>query len=38
MMFRAVNQVDDWPSVDLFAREANVPEPIAEIPATNPKL
>ena len=38
MMFRAVNQVDDWPSVDLFAREADLPGPIAEIPASNPKL
>jgi CubicO group peptidase (beta-lactamase class C family) len=38
MMFRAVNQVDVWPSIDLFAREADMPGPIAEIPATNPKL
>ncbi|MDX2432629.1 MAG: serine hydrolase domain-containing protein [Bacteroides sp.] len=38
MMFRAVNQVHDWPTVDLFVRETNLPGPIAEIPATNPKL
>jgi len=38
MMFRAVNRVDDWPSVDLFGREADLPGPIAEIPASNPKL
>lgn len=38
MMFRAVNQVNDWPAVDLFGREANLPDPIAEIPASNPKL
>lgn len=38
MMFRAVNRVHDWPSVDLFGRESDVPHPIAEIPATNPKL
>lgn len=38
MMFRAVNRVNDWPEVNLFGREINPPHPIAEIPATNPKL
>lgn len=38
MMFRAVNRVHEWPSVDLFGSEKKLPEPIAEIPASNPKL
>ncbi|MCP4312700.1 MAG: beta-lactamase family protein [Bacteroidetes bacterium] len=38
MMFSAVNRVDIWPSIDLFSMDADLPEPIAEIPATNPKL
>ncbi len=38
MMFGAVSGVDHWPSVDLFTMESGEPEPISEIPATNPKL
>ncbi len=38
MMFGAVNQVEEWPVIDLFTMEANHPNPITEIPATNPKL
>jgi CubicO group peptidase (beta-lactamase class C family) len=38
MMFGAVNKVNDWPEIDLFSMDANLPNPIAEIPATNPKL
>lgn len=38
MMFNAVNRVHDWPTIDLFSIETESPDPIAEIPATNPKL
>lgn len=38
MMFSAVNRVHQWPSVDLFGNDKKLPEPIAEIPASNPKL
>lgn len=38
MMFSAINHVREWPSLDLFTMEENHPEPISEIPATNPKL
>lgn len=38
MMFGAVNRVDEWPVIDLFTMESDTPNPITEIPATNPKL
>lgn len=38
MMFAAVNRVNTWPSVDLFCMDDDGPEPITEIPATNPNL
>jgi len=38
MMFNAVNRVDAWPAIDLFSMETDSPNPITEIPATNPKL
>ena len=38
MMFKAVNRVKEWPSIDLFAMDSDSPNPITEIPATNPKL
>ncbi len=38
MMFGTVNRVNAWPAVDLFTMETDSPNPIAEIPATNPKL
>lgn len=38
MMFGAVNRVDNWPVIDLFGVETVLPNPIAEIPASNPKL
>lgn len=38
MMFNAVNRVHDWPTIDLFSMETGSPEPITDIPATNPKL
>ena len=38
MMFNAVNRVDEWPAIDLFSMDTDSPNPIAEIPATNPKL
>ena len=38
MMFGAVNRVNDWPLIDLFSMESDIPNPITEIPATNPKL
>lgn len=38
MMFRAVNRVKEWPAIDLFSLETGTPNPITEIPATNPKL
>jgi hypothetical protein len=38
MMFGSVNKVQQWPGIDLFSVEDNHPGPIADIPATNPKL
>jgi hypothetical protein len=38
MMFGAVNRVNNWPASDLFTVEIENPNPIADIPATNPKL
>jgi len=38
MMFGAVNRVNDWPLIDLFSLESDSPNPITEIPTTNPKL
>ena len=38
MMFRAVNQVNEWPVIDLFTMDSGIPNPITEIPPTNPKL
>jgi CubicO group peptidase (beta-lactamase class C family) len=38
MMFNSVNRVGVWPAIDLFSLESGSPNPISEIPATNPKL
>jgi CubicO group peptidase (beta-lactamase class C family) len=38
MMFSSVNRVEIWPAIDLFSLELDSPNPITEIPATNPKL
>jgi len=38
MMFGAINRVKQWPVFDLFTMEEASPEPITEIPASNPKL
>jgi CubicO group peptidase (beta-lactamase class C family) len=38
MMFNAVHSVDEWPDINLFTMETGSPNPITEIPATNPKL
>ncbi len=38
MMFSAVYRVDEWPEIDLFSMEDETPNPIAEMPALNPKL
>ena len=38
MMFRSIYKVEEWPHIDLFSLEADHPGPIADIPATNPKL
>ncbi len=38
LMFGAVNRVNHWPAIDLFSMESVSPDPITEIPATNPKL
>jgi hypothetical protein len=38
MMFGAVNRVQEWPAIDLFSMDINNPNPITEIPATNPNL
>lgn len=38
MMFGAVNRVYEWPAIDLFSMSSGTPNPIKEIPATNPKL
>jgi hypothetical protein len=38
MMFSSINKVEEWPHIDLFSMEEEAPGPIADIPATNPKL
>lgn len=38
MMFGTISRVKEWPAIDLFTMELNTPNPIAKIPATNPKL
>lgn len=38
MMFHTVNQVEHWPSINLFGPETAGRNPISKIPATNPKL
>lgn len=38
LMFGSVNKVKEWPQIDLFSLEEGQPGPIADIPATNPKL
>ena len=38
MMFGSINRVQEWPQIDLFFLEEDSPGPIADIPATNPKL
>ena len=38
LMFGAVSHVAEWPVIDLFSMEDESPNPIAEIPSTNPKL
>jgi CubicO group peptidase (beta-lactamase class C family) len=38
MMFGTISKVQQWPDIDLFTMEENHPGPIADIPATNPKL
>jgi CubicO group peptidase (beta-lactamase class C family) len=38
LMFGSVSKVEQWPAIDLFTMEENQPGPIADIPATNPKL
>jgi CubicO group peptidase (beta-lactamase class C family) len=38
LMFGTVNMVDEWPDIDLFTMESGSPNPISEIPATNPNL
>ncbi len=38
MMFGVVNRVDEWPSIDLFSMDLDIPNPITEIPPANPKL
>lgn len=38
MMFGSINAVQEWPHIDLFSMEEDHPDPIADIPATNPKL
>jgi hypothetical protein len=38
MMFGAISKVQQWPDIDLFTMEEKHPGPIADIPATNPKL
>ncbi len=38
MMFGAVGAVKQWPLIDLFSMDDRGPEPITDIPATNPKL
>ena len=38
MMFRAVNSVELWPYLNLFLVDQDYPEPISEIPVSNPLL
>jgi len=38
MMFRAVNSVELWPYLNLFLVDQDYPEPISEIPFSNPLL
>lgn len=38
MMFRAVNKVESWPSVDLFKTSSVNLHPLSQIPANNPNL
>lgn len=38
MMFGAINRVKQWPVFDLFTMEEVGPDPITDIPASNPKL
>ncbi|MDF1574438.1 MAG: serine hydrolase [Bacteroidales bacterium] len=38
LMFGAVGAVEQWPGIDLFSVDDKGPGPIADIPATNPKL
>ncbi|MDA3823077.1 MAG: serine hydrolase [Bacteroidales bacterium] len=38
MMFRAINKVELWPYLNLFLVDMNAPEPISEIPESNPQL
>ena len=38
LMFTSVNRVKTWPEIDLFSMREEVPHPITEIPAMNPKL
>jgi len=38
MMFRAINKIELWPYLNLFLVDINAPEPISEIPESNPQL
>ena len=38
MMFKAVNRVDLWPYLNLFLVDQEYPDPITEIPESNPLL
>ena len=38
LMFGSIHAVEQWPDIDLFTMEEDLPGPIADIPATNPKL
>jgi len=38
MMFGTIYKVEQWPDIDLFTMDEKHPGPIADIPATNPKL
>jgi CubicO group peptidase (beta-lactamase class C family) len=38
LMFGSIHSVQQWPDIDLFTMEEDLPGPIADIPATNPKL
>jgi len=37
-MFGAVNSIDRWPDLNLFLVDIELPDPISELPETNPKL